>query len=68
MADQEGMPFAEYVIKNFGNQKLMEDYVDASQRARVLQAAIYRKIGKEMRLAPTYMQLEAFVKTFPFQN
>lgn len=67
MADQEGMPFAEYVIKNFGSQKLMEDYVDASQRARVLQAAIYRKIGKEMRLAPTYMQLEAFVKTFLFR-
>jgi isopentenyldiphosphate isomerase len=67
MADQEKTSFADYVIKNFGSQKLMEDYVDASQRARVLQAAIYRKIGKEMGLVPTYMQLESFVKTFLFK-
>ena len=67
MADQEGMSVTDYINKNFGSQKLMEDYVDASQRARVLQAAIYRKIGKEMKFTPTYMQLEAFVKTFLFR-
>jgi len=67
VADQEGTPYADYVIKNFGSRKLMEDYVDASQRARVLQAAIYRSIGKDMNLKPTYMQLEAFVKIFLFK-
>ena len=67
IADQEKVSFADYVIKHIGSQKLMDDYVDASQRARVLQAAIYRKIGKDMGLTPTYMQLESFVKTFLFK-
>lgn len=67
VASEEGTPYEEYIIKNFGTRKLMEDYVDASQRARVLQAAMYRKIGKDMNLKPTYMQLEAFVKVFLFK-
>jgi hypothetical protein len=67
MADKEGLSFVDYVTKNFGNQRLMEDYIDASQRTRVLQAAIYRKIGKDEGYVPTYMQLEAFVKTFLFK-
>lgn len=67
MAEKEGVPLVDYVMKNFGSHKLMEDYVDASQRARVLQAAINRKIGKDMMLVPTYMQLEAFVKAFVFR-
>jgi len=66
-ANEERIPYADYVVKNFGSIKLMEDYIDASQRARVLQAAMYRKIGKDMNVKPTYMQLEAFVKAFLFK-
>jgi len=67
VASKEGVSYADYIAANFGSDKLMEDYVDASQRARVLQAAIYRQIGKEMGATPTYMQLEAFVKIFLFK-
>jgi hypothetical protein len=66
-ANEEKTPYIDYVVKNFGSVKLMEDYVDASQRARVLQAAMYRRIGKDMNLRPSPTQLEAFVKAFLFK-
>jgi hypothetical protein len=67
VAEDEKVPYADYVKNNFGSAKLMEDYIDASQRTRVLQAAIYRKIGKDMGVQPTYTQLEGFVKYFLFK-
>lgn len=67
MAEEEKKEYEEYAKENFGSIELMEEYVELSQKMRVLQAAIYRHIGKKLKVTPTYMQLESFVKTFIFR-
>lgn len=64
MAEQNGKTYDEYVQENFQSHDLMNAYIEQSQKLRVLQAAIYRKIGQEIEEAPDYQQLLAFVKAF----
>lgn len=65
-ASEEGISVDAFIKKNFGSRELMEDYFDASQKARVLSAAIYRKIGESLNIQPNASQLRAFVKLFVY--
>ena len=65
MAEQDGVvSYDEFVTNNFGSVEEMTKYVTLTQQLRVLQAAVYRKIGKSLEDKPTYPQLKSFVKTF----
>lgn len=64
MAEEDGVSYDEFVTNNFGSVEDMTKYVTLTQQLRVLQAAVYRKIGKSLEDKPTYPQLKSFVKTF----
>lgn len=66
-ADDEGVTYEEFVKENFGTMDSLDRYVDSSEKARVLNAAIYRKVGEGLNILPTEIQLEGFVRKFLFK-